>query len=118
MRKRILVVDDERAVGDMLQSMLTAAGYDVSQERSSTVAAELLKQPEQYDLLVTDVQMPKVTGLDLVRQLRQAGSTMPVLLISGYSVLPWESMPSGVRFLSKPFDLAEFRRQVKQLLGE
>jgi signal transduction histidine kinase/ActR/RegA family two-component response regulator len=85
-RERILVVDDEAAIGEMLKSALTLFGYRVVALTSSVEAmAALWAAPDHYDLVLSDLTMPEQTGLDLAEAVRQIRPGMPVILMSGFS---------------------------------
>ena len=101
----VFVLDDDVAVRAAIQGMLTSVGL-----RSETFATreEFLhsERPEGPSCLVLDVRLPGVNGLDLQRELADAGVRMPVIFITGYGDIPMsvKAMKSGaVEFLTKPF---------------
>src|SRR5437879_9703002 len=101
----VFVLDDDVAVRAAIQGMLTSVGL-----RSETFATreEFLrsKRPEGPSCLVLDVRLPGVNGLDLQRELADAGIRLPVIFITGYGDIPMtvKAMKSGaVEFLTKPF---------------
>lgn len=120
---RIAVVDDDRTMLAYLTDVLSAAGFSV---RGYRTGEELLNAHwnDPVDLLVADVLLPKMSGLDLIRELRTrpAMATLPMLAVSG---LQWsreqaEAMAHGLapaRMLLKPVDPNELRIAVAQLLG-
>lgn len=79
---RILVVDDDTAVRQHCTELLMGSGYHVDAAEDGAIAWDTL-QLKDYDLLVTDHSMPKVTGVDLVKKLRAARMALPVILVSG-----------------------------------
>jgi CheY-like chemotaxis protein len=82
---RILVVDDEPAVAGMLKKTLEKIGYEVVKRTSSVEALELFKaKPEQFDLVITDMTMPQMTGYELSRQLIEIRPDIPIILCSGF----------------------------------
>jgi two-component system cell cycle sensor histidine kinase/response regulator CckA len=83
--ERIMYVDDERALGLMMKRMLTGLGYKITVFDNPTRAlAEFKKQPLEFDLVITDLTMPQMTGLVLAENLLKARVDIPVLLCTGY----------------------------------
>jgi CheY-like chemotaxis protein len=78
---KILVVDDQSSVRLRIRSLLEAAGHNVTEAANGYRAIEILKVP--HDLVITDVLMPEMDGLEIVRHIRKTGSTKLVLVISG-----------------------------------
>lgn len=79
---RVLVVDDDQAVRQLMAAILGQAGYET---RDACDAYEALRvaEAESFDLLLTDLDMPGLTGLDLIRSLEQQGKVVPTLVVSG-----------------------------------
>jgi CheY-like chemotaxis protein len=105
--ERILVVDDERVVRELLAQMLRDQGYDVSVAGSAREARAL---ESRWDLLVTDVVMPETDGVELARQI----DARDVLFISGYDQEALVRADSS--FLQKPFSGDDLARTVRALL--
>jgi CheY-like chemotaxis protein len=120
-RQRVLVAEDDPAVRTMLQRLLREAGFEVRTARHGDEALGMaLRASGEFDLVVTDVRMPVMDGLELARRLRERWPGLPVLYISGYDVeLSSGSRRGGIRqsLLRKPFDLDELLREVTRLLG-
>jgi len=99
------VIDDDAAVRDSIAFLLEAAGLSVQVHES---ARAFLDQSERAPgCIVTDVRMPDMTGIELARHLRDAGSAEPVMIITGHADVPLaiEAMRAGVvDFIEKPFD--------------
>jgi two-component system cell cycle sensor histidine kinase/response regulator CckA len=108
-RERILVVDDEEIVRDLLAQLLRDQGYDVTVAGS---AREALALEDRFDLLLTDVVMPEVDGPTLARDLHPPH----VLFMSGYDQEALKR--SDVPYLQKPFGRDELARTVRALLDE
>jgi CheY-like chemotaxis protein len=80
--RRILVVDDEACIRLLLSEILAGSGYHVDVAEDGAAAWEAL-QAKPYDLLITDHHMPKITGVELVRNLRSAHMALPVVMVAG-----------------------------------
>ncbi len=116
---KILVVDDEPVVRDLTVEILRRSGYEPHGVDSARVALDLLAR-ETYDLVVTDVVMPEMTGVELLDQLRARGDEVRVLLMTGGSQEP-ERTSNAVRLgaaglLYKPFSHDELNAAVAQAL--
>jgi len=117
--RRILVVDDEPLVCDSLKRMLTVDGYQVQTALTAEAALALLEQ-ENFDLVITDYDMPSMKGDKLAAAIKASHPNRPVALITAYAeLLQTQGTPlSGVdAVISKPFDLKEFRQAIAQLLA-
>ncbi|MGM0644711.1 MAG: response regulator, partial [Thermodesulfobacteriota bacterium] len=117
--ERILLVDDEASIIRLEKMMLERLGYQTSSCTSSTEALELFKaRPDYYDIVVTDMTMPNMTGDVLAREIRAVDPHIPVIVCTGFSERVDQNMEenSGIKaFLKKPvtkLDLAETVRKV------
>jgi two-component system chemotaxis response regulator CheY len=115
---RILVVDDDVDIRDFIDWVLTAYGYRADTTADSAGAWKALRA-RNYDLLITDHNMPKVTGIELVRALRSERMTLPVVLMSG--TLPEEALVQNSSLqlagtLLKPFTMEELVGTVTKVL--
>jgi len=96
--ERILFVDDEQAVVEMGQQMLEHLGYDVTTRTSSLEALELFRaRPDQFELVITDMTMPNMTGADLTKEIRNIRRDVPVILCTGFSQLISEESARNFR---------------------
>jgi excisionase family DNA binding protein len=119
-RPRILVVDDEQAVRDLLSKTLTMADYDVDVAEDGPAALEKMRAVE-YDLLITDLKMPGMDGLSVIREARKLSSDLRVIIITGYSTeaSAIEAINLGVSgYLTKPFRLPRILAAAARALGE
>ncbi|MFZ5685907.1 MAG: response regulator FixJ [Pseudomonadota bacterium] len=112
------VIDDDEAMRQSLQFLLDTAGYAA---RTYESAIQFLEQLDALEpgCIVTDVRMPEMNGLELVRRLRSRGVTLPVIVITGHGDVPLavEAMKSGVAdFLEKPFDDEQLLSAVRAAL--
>ncbi len=117
-RDRILVVDDSADAREVVQRNLTADGYDVVTAPGVPEAVALL-ETTPVDVVITDLKMPKVDGLDLVRHVRARFSDVGIIMITGYASI--ESAVTAVKegaenYLAKPFTDAELRSAVQEAL--
>jgi excisionase family DNA binding protein len=119
-RPRILVVDDEEAVRDLLAKTLTMADYDVDAATDGPAALDLLREVD-YDLLITDLKMPGMDGLSVIREARRQHPELAVVIITGYSTeaSAIEAINLGVAgYLTKPFRLPRILAATARALGE
>lgn len=83
---RILFVDDEVTIADFVKAALEMMGYEVVISTNSIAAMELFRaQPDRFDLIITDLTMPKLTGVDLAHQLSKIRPDLPIILCTGYT---------------------------------
>ncbi len=118
----MLVVDDEVVIAYMVKTMLERFGYraDAFESASAAVAA-FEKRPGGYDLLVSDLTMPRMTGLDLTARLHARQPGLPVILMTGFgdSLTERELRRYGIRrVIGKPVMLKELAAAVHQVLDE
>jgi excisionase family DNA binding protein len=119
-RSRILIVDDEQAVRDLLAKTLQSADYDVDTAPDGPTAIEYL-DTHGYDLLITDLRMPGMDGLSVIREGRRRSAGLPVIVITGYSseASAIEAINLGVSgYLTKPFRLPRVLQAAARALGE
>jgi DNA-binding response OmpR family regulator len=116
----VLVVEDEEAVRGLVESVLGLHGYRLLLAAN---AGEALATSEQFggkiDLLLTDIQMPDMSGRELAQRLRSSRSDMRLLYMSGQNdadVAEYGVLASGTLFLSKPFTIAELAKRVRAVL--
>jgi PAS domain S-box-containing protein len=121
-RGHILVVDDEEPICRMLEQVLRQIGYEVTSFTVSYEALSVFKnRPKKYDLLLTDMTMPGMTGMELSRQFIAIRPDIPVVLLSGYSDLTNEQLAkdAGVRsFIMKPVLRKELAEAIRSALAE
>lgn len=119
-KARVLVVDDSPPTLEVLERNLVAAGYQVLTAPDVSEAVELLDEI-RVDLVVTDLKMPKVSGLDLVRHVRENLKDTEVMMITGYPSIKGavEAVKTGAEeYLAKPFTDEEFLSAVQRALDK
>ncbi len=116
---RLLIVDDEQHMCDVCSRTLQRAGYEVMATSDPDVAIAALNDGPPFDLLLTDIKMPTMSGLDLAQIAREKDPEIAIIIMTGYASL--ENLHQSVRrgvadFLSKPFELEQLRLAVDQAL--
>ncbi len=118
----ILLVDDEQALQDIGEQMLRHLGYRVIAAGGSLEALELFRRsPEAFDLVITDMTMPHMTGEELARQLLAIRADLPIILCTGYSekITPENARQMGIRdYLLKPLTIGQLATKVRRALDE
>lgn len=118
MSKSILIVDDNPNMSSLLTEMLEIFEYDSVRADDGLMALEELEK-QSFSMIITDMKMPNMTGLELLEKVKEKFPETPVVLISGYSVDSMSDNDSGVKpdgFLSKPFMMSDVEEILKKLL--
>ena len=118
-RKTILVVDDEKPQRDILQEILTTAGYDVTSAASGEAALKFAKE-RNFDLALTDLKMTGMDGIELLQHLLEHDSSIIVILLTAHGSI--DSAKEALRrgafdYLLKPFDQEALLETIKRALG-
>ena len=119
-RPRVLVADDEASVRDLLSKTLALAEYDVDVVPDGRSAVDRLRVLP-YDLLITDLKMPGVDGLSVIREARSLKADIPIIIITGFSTeaSAIEAVNLGVSgYLTKPFRIPRVLSVAARALGE
>lgn len=121
MNKRVLVVDDDQSIQRVLVQTLQLEGYEVATASDGVEALESL-QGQLPDVVILDVMMPKLDGLDVLKRMRadERTQTVPVILLTARSSQEdiWEGWQSGVDYyMTKPFDVEELLRFLSHVLN-
>jgi PAS domain S-box-containing protein len=121
-KERILVVDDEAGVRRSAVRVLTRFGYAVEEAGDGEEALEVVgRVPAPFDLVLSDVVMPRMSGMALYRELRRRDSGARVLLMSGHTAEDLDALEepdAGVNFLYKPWSITDLLRRVREVLDE
>ena len=118
-RQRVLVVDDEASIRDLLSKTLALAEYDVDTAPDGTSALDRMRA-FNYDLLIADLKMPGMDGLTLIRQAKRIKADLPVIIITGFSTesSAIEAVNLGVAgYLTKPFRVPQVLAAASKALG-
>jgi signal transduction histidine kinase/ActR/RegA family two-component response regulator len=118
--EHILFVDDEPVLVTLAEKMLTKLGYNVVTRASSTEALELFqKDPDKYDLVITDMTMPGMTGDRLAQKFMEIRHDIPIILCSGYSehISEKKAKKIGIRaFVMKPLEMKVLAKTIRKVL--
>lgn len=117
-RPKVLVIDDEPGVRDLIAEALSISGITAIQAADGLEALSLLRR-EKFDLLILDINMPKLDGLALLEKLRNEGASVPVLMLSARA--DKTDINQGLRtgaddYLTKPFSIEELVLRVKAIM--
>jgi DNA-binding NtrC family response regulator len=117
-KERILIADDDAVIREGLRRILTAEGYEVETVSNGRAALDRLDE-EKFKLLVTDLKMPGMSGLEVLQAIRAGQPELPVVLITGYAAIDnaVEAMKNGATdYLSKPFANEEIVSKVRSAI--
>jgi DNA-binding response OmpR family regulator len=118
MIERILVVDDEQFIRELLAELLSSEGYEVVSASNGREAIQLAAL-ETPHLVILDANMPEMDGIETTRQLRSQRETcsVPIIMVTAFEQTRTEALQAGVDdFVPKPFNVADFLARVKALV--
>ena len=116
---KVLVVDDEKTVCQSVEKILTRKGHQVDQALSVEKALKMIEAPNEYDLIIADLMMPQVSGMELLKIVKDRWPQVPVLMITGYASIASavEATRQGaVNYLPKPFTPDELATSVNKII--
>ena len=116
---RILLAEDDDSMRGFLERALAKAGYDVLAFSNGADAFERLKE-EPFTLLLTDIVMPRIDGIELARRAAEIDPDLKIMFITGFAAVVLNNenaAPKEARVLSKPFHLKDLVREVERLLA-
>ena len=116
---RMLIVEDDDVIRTFLRDVLTRDGYRVVEASDGTEAIGLIER-QQFDIVVTDIVMPGVTGNEVVRAAKLSDANMPVIVITGLPSIRNTvilAQLGATDFISKPFDITVMRNTIKKVLA-
>lgn len=117
---KILVVDDEEGARELFNTILTDEGYEVTLANNGQDALSRMKS-STYDLVVTDIKMPGMDGLQLLQELRKTGCQADVIMVTAYGEVEsyLKAMSLGAaEYINKPIRIKELKRIVQKVLTE
>jgi two-component system response regulator HydG len=118
MRQRVLVVDNEASMRFVLHEVMEREGYEISEASDGDEAVDLVRNRE-FDLVIMDIRMPRLNGLEALRQMRQLRPHLVVVMITAYGneTVALEALRSGAYdYFHKPFEIDELRVVVRRAL--
>lgn len=116
-KSRVLILDDEPIVGERLKSSLERIGFEVDTFSTSQEAVNQLRS-QRYDILVTDLKMRGLDGMEVLKEAKRLHPDIQAVMITGYatSETAEEALKSGaVKFIAKPFKISEFKTILLEL---
>jgi DNA-binding NtrC family response regulator len=114
--EKILVIDDEKSILDLLSVVFEKEGYVVETSLSATRAVELIGN-EDFDMIISDIKMPKMSGMELLRYVKEKRPDIPIVMITAYGTIKQavEALKAGAMdYIVKPFDVEELKIIVAQ----
>lgn len=117
-KNRILVVDDELLIRDLLYDFFTTQGWDIVVAEGGQKAIDYLKN-QQFDIVLIDLKMPDIDGMDLTGRIRSLYGDLPVIIMTGYPSL--DTALEALRFkvddyIIKPFNVNQLYKTVKKVV--
>jgi len=119
MQKRILVCDDEEPIRLLLTETLKDI-YQIEQAADGREALRLITK-ENFDLLIADIKMPGIHGLDLIERIRERNKTIPIIVCSAYRLMEDDIVvqtSNVAAFFTKPIDIKALKLKIFELIGE
>lgn len=119
MKKRILICDDDEAIRLLLNEALREY-YSIEQVADGQEALRLTTK-EEFDLLITDIKMPGMHGLEAIERIRERNQTIPIIICSAYRLMEDDIVVKTsdvAAFFTKPIDIKALRAKVFELIGE
>lgn len=117
MRKKVLVVDDEKNIRILLEEELKDEGYDVVTADSGAAALEMIRT-DKPDLVTLDIKMPGEDGLSILRKIREIEYDLPVIICSAYSVYKSDfSAVAADYYVTKSSDFEELKNKIREILS-
>jgi DNA-binding NtrC family response regulator len=117
-KHRILAVDDELLIRDLLYDFFTTQGWDITVAESGQRAIDFLRN-QSFDLVLTDLKMPDIDGMDLTGRIRHSYGSLPVIIMTGYPSL--ETALEAIRYkvddyIIKPFNVNQLFKVAKKVI--
>jgi CheY-like chemotaxis protein len=114
--KRVLVVEDDEDVRELVGECLHDRCSVTLAEDGTAALEAIIREPRAYDVLVLDLEMPRMNGAALIEELRQRDIELPVLILSGSPETSRCARQAHAKFLTKPFEPSRLQHEVDRLL--
>ncbi len=118
-KKRILVIDDESSIRFLLREVVEDMGYHCLEAESAIKGIEMVEE-ENPNLIILDIQMPQMNGLEAIQKIRKINDKVPVFMLSAFSHMEnvIENMGVDVQeFIPKPFDIDYLSKRITEEIG-
>src|SRR3972149_11549793 len=118
MRNKVLIADDDESILWVLKQMLGDKKIETAEARDGKIALEMLKG-EDFSLAVMDIRMPEKDGLDVLKEIKEAGSKTPIIIMTAQGTMKnaIEAMKRGAfDYITKPFDISEIELMVDKAI--
>ena len=118
-KRKVLVIDDEVELCELMELHLKAAGFEISKAYNAKDALEILEGNSKVDFIVTDVRLPKKSGPELIREVQGRGTNIPFLMITGFSDVDADDAADmgAVALLQKPADLPKIAKVITRFFS-
>ncbi|HEY1711214.1 MAG TPA: response regulator [Rhizomicrobium sp.] len=116
----ILLAEDDESLRRFLAAALVKAGHAVTDFGDGEAAYECLKNVAAFDLLLTDIVMPGMDGIELAKRAAEINETLKIMFITGFAAValhPSSNAPKQAKVLSKPFHLREIVQEVERMIA-
>jgi CheY-like chemotaxis protein len=119
--EQILIVDDEKDVAEVISGMLVNLGYHMTIVDSGQKAINLFKKKKKFDVVILDLNMPKMSGKETFEKIKKIDAKIPVIISTGYSdrdmdVSKWNYPVNA--FLQKPYTIEELSKAIRQIMDD
>ena len=123
--KHVLVADDDRAIREFIAQIMEHEGCEVAEAGDGFLALNTIMDhkntDDKIDFLITDIQMPKISGFELIKALKNNGISIPTIIVSGdcdKDIIDQLKNFTSVHFLKKPFKIGELLKEVFLIVGD
>jgi len=116
-RLKVLIVEDDRAMAQMCAKLIRRRGHSAAIASSSSAALDAVRNDGSIDIVISDIQMPEIGGIQLISLLRAINETLPIVLMTGYASLvnaPEAGALGATDCIMKPFDPETFLGTLEQ----
>ena len=118
-KKKVLVIDDEMSIRFLLREVIEDIGYQCLEAESAIVGLEIVSRVK-VDLIILDIQMPRMNGLEAIQKIRKIDSKVPVFMLSAFSHMENVIDNLGVKieeFIPKPFDIDYLSERIEEVIS-
>ncbi|MGP1716765.1 MAG: response regulator [Methylophilus sp.] len=114
---KILVVEDDVDTREILSELLEMQGHDIVAASEAQQALNTLRQQPDIDLLITDISLPGMSGIDLARLAKTTHPELAMMICSGYGEQQFEALPFTVAWIQKPLEMDAFLQTIERFSG-